>query len=301
MPDIVKKIDIHVHACLKKAMPRFQFPQLGDYVTPDELRVMYDKMGIEFGVELPGVSPECRTHTVTNEEASELVCKYPETLDWFCNIDPRWLTNSEDADFTKVINYYKAIGAKGIGEITANLYFDDPRCMNLFRHAEKCGMPVLFHIGNMGGDYGLVDDLGLPRLEKVLKEFPDLTFIGHSQKFWAEIGMDCTEETRKGYPTGKVIPGRVVELMRKYPNLHGDLSANSGGNAVMRDAEFGYAFMEEFKDRLYFGTDICDPRNEFPLSAYLDDAVMSGKLSQDAYEKISRKNALVLLKRSDDK
>lgn len=297
MPNIVPKIDIHVHSCLKKAMPRLHLPQLGDYTTPDELRVKYDEMGIEFGVQLPGVSPECRSHIITNEESYELVQRYPETYDWFCNIDPRWLTNDETADLSKAINYYKEMGAKGIGELTANLYIDDPRYMNLFRHAEKCEMPITIHIGKIGGEYGMVDDLGLPRLEKVLKEFPNLIVLGHSQKFWAEISENCSEENRGGYPTGKVIPGRVVELMRKYPNLHGDLSANSGGNAIMRDKEFGYGFMEEFQDRLYFGTDICDPRNEFPLSEYLDDAVISGKLSQDAYEKISRKNALKLLKR----
>ena len=297
MARLVKKIDIHVHSCLKKAMPRLHLPQLGDYTTPDELRARYDELGIEFGVQLPGVSPECRSHIITNEESYEMVQEYPETYDWFCNIDPRWLKNSEDTDFTKVINYYKEMGAKGIGEITANLYFDDPLCWNLFRHAEKCKMPVLIHIGDKGGDYGLVDELGLPRLEKTLKEFPNLIIIGHSQKFWAEISADCNEEVRKGYPTGPVTPGRVVELMRKYPNLHADLSANSGGNAVMRDPVFGYAFMEEFRDRLYFGTDICDPRNDFPLSKYLDDAVMSGKSSQEAYEKISRENALKLLKR----
>lgn len=32
-------------------------------------------------------------------------------------------------------------------------------------------MPVLFHIGNLGGDYGIVDDFGLKRLEKVLRMF----------------------------------------------------------------------------------------------------------------------------------
>ena len=48
MAKLVKKIDIHVHSCLKKAMPRLHLPQLGDYTTPDELRVKYDEWGIEF-------------------------------------------------------------------------------------------------------------------------------------------------------------------------------------------------------------------------------------------------------------
>ena len=158
-------------------------------------------------------------------------------------------------------------------------------------------MPVLFHIGGPTGDYGLIDDIGLPRLEKVLQMFPNLQFLGHSQKFWAEISSDVTEESRYGFPTGKVTPGRVVELMRKYPNLCGDISAGSGGNAVMRDPEFGYAFLEEFQDRLYFGTDICSIKNERPLSFWLDKAVEDGNISQIAYEKICRENAYALLHR----
>ncbi|MBQ3055159.1 MAG: amidohydrolase family protein [Oscillospiraceae bacterium] len=293
---LVKKIDIHVHTSRTKGFPRIHSDN-SSYASPEELRIKYNAWGIEKGVVLPSIGSECAYRAVTNEEIHELVRDYPETLDWFCNIDPRWMKNDETSNFTPMIEYYKSLGAKGVGEICSNLYFDDPRVWNLFRHCEACQMPVTFHIGNMGGDYGLVDELGLPRLEKTLKEFPNLIFLGHSQKFWAEISADCTEEGRLGYPEGPVTPGRVVELMRKYKNLHGDLSAGSGGNAIMRDPEFGLSFMEEFQDRLYFGTDICSPHNEFPLSGYLDDAVQNGKLSEAAYRKISRENALKLLNR----
>ncbi|MEG2571113.1 MAG: amidohydrolase family protein, partial [Clostridia bacterium] len=273
----------------------------GDYTTPNELRAMYDKMGIEFGVQLPPITVESGYHHVSNEESYEMVQAHPETYAWFCNVDPRWGLNSPDTDFSYWLKRYKALGARGVGEITANVYFDDARVMSLFRHCEAEKMPVLFHIGNAGmGDYGLIDELHLPRLERVLAEFPRLQFIGHSQKFWAEISGDCTLESRGGYPTGKVAPGgRVVELLRKYSNMTCDLSAGSGGNAIMRDPEFGYAFLEEFRDRLYFGTDICDPRNEFELTFFLDRAVENGKISQTAYEKICRSNALELLGRSE--
>ena len=295
MAKLVKKIDIHVHSTPRKALERLCG---GDMTTPDELRQMYDRMGIEFGVELPATHPESNAYLVTNEMAYEMVQAHPETYVWFCNLDPRLASNSPDMDFSYFIEYYKKMGAKGIGELCCNLDMDDPLVDNLFHHAEKCDMPVTIHIGSYRNDYGLIDSLGLPKLERALKKFPNLKILGHSQKFWSEISGDCTEENRGGIPSGPVVPGgRVVELMRKYPNLLGDLSANSGGNAVMRDPEFGYAFMEEFQDRLYFGTDICDPRNEFALSGYLDDAVMSGKLSQQAYEKISRENALKLLNR----
>ena len=291
----VKKIDIHVHTAMEKGLPR---DDGGDYTTPQELRRMYDKLGIEKGVQLTSIPCECAYHAMTNEDSMRMVAAYPETYDWFCNIDPRWGKNSPDTDFSRFINYYKERGAKGVGELCVNLYMDDPLVDNLFYHCEKCGMPVTFHIGNKGNDYGLVDTLGLPRLERALQKFPKLQFLGHSQKFWAEISGDCTEEVRAGYPKGPVTPGgRVVELMRAYPNLCGDLSAGSGENAITRDRDFGYAFLEEFQDRLYFGTDICDPRNEMNLSFYLDDAVEKGYISQTCYNKICRENALALLNR----
>lgn len=198
------------------------------------------------------------------------------------------------------MNYFKSRGAKGIGELTCNYYFDDPLMLNLFKHCERCDMPVLFHLGDMGNDYGLVDELGLPRLEKVLKMFPKLIIIGHSQKFWSEIGGDCTEENRGGYPEGRVKEGGcVVELMRKYKNLHADLSAGSGCNAMTRDEEFGCRFLEEFGERVYFGTDVCAVshfnRPMTRLSAWLDRMMQTGKISYDTYKNVCRDNALRLL------
>ena len=298
----LKKIDIHVHSTPERFVERLVG---GTYATPQELRSMYDRFNIEKGLLLPsGAHPECSCDTISMREAYHMVADNPETLGWwFCNISPYMGENATDTDLSYFINQFKAKGARGIGELTLNAYFDDPYVLNLFYHAQKCEMPVTFHIGEPGGhDYGLVDELGLPRLEKVLGMFPNLTFLGHSQKFWAEISGNLTQEQRKGYPTGKVTPGgRVVELMRKYPNLHGDLSAGSGCNALMRDPEFSYSFLEEFQDRLYFGTDICDPRNVtnpmMRLSGFLDEAMEAGKISYTAYEKISRANALKLLER----
>ena len=296
----LKKIDIHVHAVPE----RFLLQQDGGYATPQELRHIYDRFGIEAGVLLPeGAYAECSYDTVSQREACEMVRRFPQTFaGWFCNINPLMGLNATDTDLSFYLNQLIKKGAKGIGEITFNRPFDDPYVCNLFYHAEQCGLPVTFHIGAPGGyDYGLIDEIGLPRPEKVLERFPRLKFLGHSQKFWAEIGGGLTEEERNGYPQGKVQPGgRVVELMRRYPNLCGDLSAGSGCNALMRDPEFAAAFLEEFQDRLFFGTDICNPKNiddpMMRLSGFLDELAESGKISFTAYEKVSRGNALALLR-----
>jgi predicted TIM-barrel fold metal-dependent hydrolase len=294
--DMLKKIDMHVHTIMRRGILRMGTNTT--FATPEELSLMYERLGIEKGVILPEVNFECASHMQSNEDAIRIVEKYPDMFYWFCNIDPRMERNDIRMDLSRVIENYKALGAKGVGEVCANLYFDDPFMENLFYHCEKTEMPVLFHIGpQVGGCYGIVDDLGLPRLEKMLKKFPGLQFIGHSQPFWAEIGADATEANRNSYPTGKVVPGRLIELFELYPNLYGDMSAGSGFNAVARDPEFGYAFIEKYQDRLYFGTDICAPENDMQLSFWLDEAVQNKKISQTAYEKVCRGNALKLLER----
>ena len=104
-----------------------------------------------------------------------------------------------------------------------------------------------------------------------------------------------TTEDIAGYPTGSVRPGRVVELMRRYPHLHGDLSAGSGFNAVARDEEFGLAFLHEFQDRLHFGTDRYSAELKTPLPPWFAEQRASGALEAEAAEKIAYKNTESLL------
>lgn len=290
----MRKIDIHVHTRARRIINRLGTSST--YCTPEELLVKYEYLGIEKGVILPGANPECSYGCQSQEEVIDIVNEYEGRFAWFCNIDPRALSNSPLANFSYWLSYYKELGAKGVGEICANLYFDDPLVENLFSHCQMNNMPVIFHISpTMGGNYGLVDELGLPRLEKVLGKFPNLKFLGHSQAFWSEISSDVTNETRAFYPQGKVIPGRVEELMDRYPNLCGDLSAGSGYNALVRDPDYAYYFLEKFQDRLYFGTDICAPENDMKLSHWLDAIYEEKKISKEAYEKICKKNAQKIL------
>lgn len=145
-----------------------------------------------------------------------------------------------------------------------------------------------------GYSYGIVDEPGLPLLEKALLAYPDAVFVGHSPAFWIEISGDAPteKEARNQWGQGPVVPGgRVVELFQRFPNLYGDLSANSAGQAVMRDPEFGLNFLEGFSDRLMFGTDMLNTDMVFPLGAWLDQMAAENKLSREAYEKIVCGNA----------
>ena len=288
----MKKIDVHVHTSM---WDNAIINSGAILATPEEIREIYKKLGIEKGILQTLVSPEFRVSVQTNEESEYLANKYPDLFYWFCNVDPRMDNNHPDADLSIILNMYKKRGAIGVGEITAGLTFDDPLMDNLFYHCAKCDMPILIHISHSDYDsYGIRDDLNLPGLERTLKKHPTLKVIGHSQCFWSEISSDVTEDTRYGCPKGKVTPGRVVELMRNYDNMYADISAGSGYNAISRDPEFGYWFLEEFQDKILFGTDICTNAFAIPLSQYLDEAVKNGKISEEAYRKISRENAIKL-------
>ena len=293
-------IDIHIHI---DALSRLPWREGGECVcTPEEFIEMYDEVGIDRGVMLPLVIPECNILTQSNEDILMIAQKYPDRFIPFCNIDPRLSNNSTNIDLSFVINYYKDLGCCGIGEMTANLWFDDPRVTNLMDHAEKCEMPLLFHVATQEGNtYGLIDEFGLPRLEKQIQAHPDLIFLCHSNPFWSYISGDVTEDTWGGYPKGPVVEGgRIPELLSKYPNVYGDLSAGSGYNAVSRDPDFGYAFMTEFQDQLCFGTDVCGPsgRNNvlINLKNFMEEGLAAGKLSQQVFDKISHQNAQRVLK-----
>ena len=286
-------IDIHAHARRLPGPMRSGKPA---YATAEELVRRYDSLDIERGVVLPGVNPECAYAPQSNEEVIEMAQQTGRIIP-FCNIDPRALTNSPDAPLGDLMRHYRDRGCKGIGEVAANLPFRHPLVRNLFRHAQEVGMPVTFHIAPyVGGHYGLYDDPGLPQLEDTLRSFPTLKLFGHSQAFWAEIARLETPGERAAYPTHPVREeGAVPRLMRKYENLYGDLSAGSGHNALARDEDYAARFLDEFQDRLFFGTDICAPDTPTPLVDLLYKLRDSGRISSEVFNKIARDNAIRVL------
>ncbi|NLF17959.1 MAG: amidohydrolase family protein [Lentisphaerae bacterium] len=287
--------DIHVHCCEARD-PRLTRANGTRYPTPEELLASMDGLGIDRALCMGGVSPECRYTVVPAEELLRIAGRYPERLVPCCPVDPRWLGNSPTADFRPLLRAYQDRGCRAVGEYTPNIPLDDPLNLNFLAQVEEVGLPLTFHLATRaGGCYGLIDEPGLPRLEGVLKAFPRLVFFGHSQPFWAEIGAIEAGDRRDAYPSGPVRPGRLVELFRRCPNLHGDLSANSGYNAIHRDEAFGAAFLEEFQDRLLFGTDLANVPQEVPIADYLRGLRAAGRLSAAAWEKISWRNAVRLL------
>jgi len=285
--------DIHAHAYRKEcplADGRNQF------ATMEQVIERYDEVGIEKGALLPLIGPE-EYLPQSNEDIIDMCERSGGRFIPFCNIDPRGISNSPDAPFNVWLGHYRDRGCKGIGEVMPNLPFSDPRCQNLFKHVQDVGFPLIFDISDrIGGDYGFYDDPGLPQLENTLKLFPKLNILGHGPAFWAEIGQLETPADRATYPQYRIKEeGVVPKLLRRYPNMYGDLSANSGYTALARDRENAVKFLNEFQDRLLFGTDICTADQELPLAGFLIELKEEGKISQEVFDKISKQNALTLL------
>lgn len=294
-------IDIHSHAY------KHPNPFGTRFLSPEELIEKYDAAGIDKAVLLPVVSPEIYLPQSV-DEILEICESYPDRFIPYCNVDPRALTNSCTAPLYKVLEYYKAKGCKGVGEVMPNLPLMDPMVQNLFACAEMVELPIVYDGSDqLTGDFGLYDDVGLPQLEHTLQRFPKLKIFGHGPVFWAELGKLKTPGERsfifdlKGdqvgrCPEGAIEEGTVPILLRRYENLYCDLSDFTPIHALSRDKAYTKKFLNEFQDRLYFGTDLCHPSIDVNQCVNFFKGLRDdGTISSDVYDKIMYQNAAKLL------
>jgi predicted TIM-barrel fold metal-dependent hydrolase len=285
-----KYIDMHTH------VGTFYY---GKELTADELVRMMDRHGIEKACVLPLVSPESTPYLQPTEGALAAAKAHPDRLIAFCCLDARVSTTRPSRyghvagvrGMIEILDRYQQAGARGFGEHKVGLPLDHPQMMMVYEACDKLSLPILFHLDDLRG----IDTPGLPRLENVLRTFPDLPLIGHAAGFWASISGDATVEDFGRYPEipKPVMPGGALDrLMEKYPNLYGDLSEPGGEKAIARDPKFGREFLIRNAGRLVFGTDFLMGGQEVPQFALLD----SLELPVDVQAKIYRDNARKLLK-----
>ena len=179
------------------------------------------------------------------------------------------------------------------GELKLRMMYDNPDALRMFRFCGKKGLPVVVHIDyefDTGQKYPRPNwwyGGGISTFERAVKACPDTIFLGHAPGFWAHISGD-DQFDKVAYPSGKVLPGgKVIDMLRTYPNLYGDLSAGSGIKALKRDPVFAKDFLQEFQDRLLYARDYFDNvHQEFLNSLGLPEEVLT---------KIYSKNALKLV------
>ena len=183
------------------------------------------------------------------EQIKAMQAKRPGVFVWAAAAD---ITKPEAAELlTKAVKD----GALGFGEIKFHVEADGPELRRMYALAAELNVPILVHFQEVPHFEGEgVFSTGFKRFEAMLKAYPKTKFIGHADAFWANVSADYAEQS--AYPSGPVKRGGVTDkLLGDYPNLFGDLSANSGNNALSRDPEFTKGFLARHQDKLVFGSD----------------------------------------------
>ena len=183
------------------------------------------------------------------ERARAFQAKYPRRAAWAASTEVA--TTGAETRLAQAAGD----GALGFGELKSHVEADGPELQRIYALAAERGVPVLIHfqeVEHFPGE-GLWGT-GFKRFEAMLKKYPKTTFIGHADAFWANVDAKYANEA--SYPTGPITRGGVTDkLLGDYGNLFGDLSANSGNNALSRDAAFTADFLRRHQDKLIFGSD----------------------------------------------
>ena len=127
-------IDCHAHVFLNPRIKPYPHVKTTFMSMEDQIKIM-DTKGIDKAVILPVNNAEA---PVEHQSAAEIlfICeKYQGRFIPFCNLDPRTTDWGGDRNvegkFDFLLEQYKELGFKGLGEFVPNLYWEDPRMMNL--------------------------------------------------------------------------------------------------------------------------------------------------------------------------
>ena len=97
---------------------------------------------------------------------------------------------------------------------------------------------------------------GFRSLERRLKEFDRIGFIGHGPLFWQGVSDDWDRVEQ--YPSTPITnEGPSIRLLKNYSNMYADISGYSGYNALKRDIDFTKFLLNRYYKKIIFGTDNC--------------------------------------------
>lgn len=158
-------------------------------------------------------------------------------------------------DASKLLRDALKGGAVSIGELKFHLALDSAEMRRVYDIAAELQIPVMMHIQVFPHFAGEMPyNTGYPQFDRMLRAHPKTNFIGHGDLFWAHISADVP--TDRGYPNGPIKSGGLTDRwLSEFPNLYGDMSANSGNNALSRDPGFTPGFIARHKTKLIFGSD----------------------------------------------
>ncbi|MDD5014358.1 MAG: amidohydrolase family protein [Atribacterota bacterium] len=192
-----------------------------------------------------------------NEEIIDISKKYPDKFIVLCTIDPR------DKDKLEKLKKFITAGAKGLKLYNGHAYFydnffhlplDDPGMMEVYQYCEEQRIPILYHINS---------DRFLSQMERILQAFPDLVVIA---PHFILTSRNLTLLSR---------------LLDTYPNLYTDISFGHPDFQVAGFKRISYnvvafqEFIQKYRDRINFGTDIVITSYRAKGRGYIDDVTLS--------------------------
>ena len=159
-------------------------------------------------------------------------------------------------DAEQVLTQAVKDGAQGFGELKFHVAADGLELRRIYALAADLRVPLLIHFQEVDHfpNEGTWATGYAKTFAAILKAYPKTTFIGHADAFWANVSADYRNDA--AYPTGPIVRGGVTDKwLGDYPNLFGDMSANSCNNAMSRDPAFTADFVTRHQDKLIFGSD----------------------------------------------
>lgn len=207
-------------------------------------------------------------HHLSTADVFQICEQYPDRFFPWSAVDPR------RADAEAILRDLVARGLKGFGELKLPILLDSPELIYMYRLCAEFDLPVLLHLQEPTGSLPYLWYCGgLEVLERTLIKCPDTTFLGHGQSFWS--GFHCDG------PVG----GKVGDLLERYDNLHADISAGSGHNALSKDLDVTRRFFDAHYRKCHYGTDLyermhLDLLEELNLPSEMFDAIGGGNTAK---------------------
>ena len=252
-------IDAHVHLG-----PAFAKPSGESWLTAEQLVDRMNRWGVDQAVLLPLDSPEASTSGFfSNHDCLIAYRRFPERFLPFCCVDPR------RPQAATLLPAWQEMGCLGFGEHKTELAIDDFRSKRLYQACGELNWPVVIHLDHLVPFQLNWDEPGLPRLQRLVKELPDVVFIMHGPGWWSEISAHAPPGVT--YPTGPIVAeGLADRLLSEATNVYADLSARSAYNAITRDPDFTPGFLERNWQKLLFGTDYLEPGQKCPIVEWVN-------------------------------
>jgi predicted TIM-barrel fold metal-dependent hydrolase len=184
------------------------------------------------------------------EKVAGEIANHPGRFVWFAATDP-----SKPGGLDLLRKAIEGGGAIGFGEMKTHLAADSKDMRRLYDLAAEMNVPVLLHFQEVTHFEGEgTFNAGFHDFDKMLKAHRKTTFIAHADLFWANVSADVPANV--AYPDGPIKPGGLSDKwLSDFPNFYGDMSANSGNNALSRDPDFMRAFLVRHQNKLMFGSD----------------------------------------------